>query len=82
VSLIVSLMTLVAASGTRTDAVASSPRTLTFEQRLEAQRRIEEVLWYLVRPSNCAGAGSYEDDGNPAAGTRDESIAASPNACP
>ncbi len=38
--------------------------------------------WYLVRPANCGGRGTY-DDGSPGLfAPRDASIAAAPGACP
>jgi hypothetical protein len=41
-----------------------------------------DALWYLVRPRNCAGAGTYDSDGPAQAAPRDAEIAASPAACP
>lgn len=38
--------------------------------------------WYLVRGSNCAGAGTYDDPAGSQAGPRDAAIAASASACP
>lgn len=39
-------------------------------------------FWYLVRGSNCAGAGTYDDPAASRAGPRDAAIAASAGACP
>ena len=41
-----------------------------------------DALWYLVRPRNCAGAGTYDSNGPAQAAPRDAEIAASPAACP
>lgn len=39
-------------------------------------------VWYLVRPVNCAGAGTYDTASAAQSGSRDVEIAASPSACP
>jgi len=39
-------------------------------------------LWHLVRPINCAGAGSFDSGAPSQSGSTDAEIAASPNACP
>lgn len=39
-------------------------------------------LWFLVRPVNCGGAGTYDEDGSGQAAPRDAGVAASPGACP
>ena len=39
-------------------------------------------FWYLVRGSNCGGAGTYNDPPGSRSASRDAGIAASPNACP
>jgi len=41
-----------------------------------------EAFWYLVRPMNCGGSGTYDEPAGGQAGSRDAEIAASPNACP
>lgn len=40
-----------------------------------------EGFWYLVRPTNCGGAGSYDGGGNRQAALRDPGIAVSPSRC-
>ena len=43
---------------------------------------VNDGFWYLVRPANCGGGGSY-DSGHPSqSGLRDVEIAASAFACP
>jgi hypothetical protein len=39
-------------------------------------------FWYLVRPANCAGRGSYDSAGSGQVASRDAGIAASASACP
>jgi hypothetical protein len=39
-------------------------------------------FWYLVRPVNCGGPGTYDSGGAGQSGSRDAEIAASANACP
>ncbi len=41
-----------------------------------------EGRWYLVRPVNCGGAGSYDDADTHQSGSRDAGIQSSPSACP
>jgi hypothetical protein len=41
-----------------------------------------DALWYLVRPRNCAGAGTYDSGAGAQAAPRDAEIAASAAACP
>jgi hypothetical protein len=38
-------------------------------------------FWYLIRPTNCVGPGSYDSGGPSQLAPRDDAIAASPNAC-
>lgn len=38
-------------------------------------------FWYLVRPTNCGGAGSFDGAGSHQAGPRDQGINASPTSC-
>lgn len=38
--------------------------------------------WYLVRPNNCGGKGTYDDASPGLAAPRDTAIAAAPGACP
>ena len=40
------------------------------------------ATWYLARPLDCAGTGSYDGPSPPQAGPRDPGITASPYACP
>jgi hypothetical protein len=40
-----------------------------------------EAFWYLVRPANCGGAGTYDDDGPGLSGSRDAGILASGGDC-
>jgi hypothetical protein len=42
----------------------------------------DEGFWYLVRPSNCGGAGSFDGGGSRQVAPRDPGIAASPSSCP
>lgn len=42
----------------------------------------DEGFWYLVRPSNCGGAGSFDGGGSRQAASRDPGIAAAPSSCP
>jgi hypothetical protein len=39
-------------------------------------------FFYLVRPMNCGGPGSYDTADGSQVGSRDAEIAASPHACP
>jgi hypothetical protein len=64
---------------TATDACAvdeTADTALTFA----ADPAAGAAYWFLVRPTTCGGAGSY-DDGTQQ-GSRDAEIGASPNACP
>src|SRR5262245_14256461 len=40
------------------------------------------AYWYLVRPCNCVGSGSYDTGAASQVGSRDAGINASPQACP
>jgi len=42
----------------------------------------DDGFWYLVRGTNCAGAGSYDEGGASQSGSRDAEIGASTSACP
>jgi len=42
----------------------------------------QQDSWYLVRPANCGGNGSYDSDGLSQVGSRDPGIDASGAACP
>jgi len=41
-----------------------------------------EVFWFLVRPTNCAGAGTWDSGGTTQIQLRDTTLEASPNTCP
>ena len=79
-----SLTTLVASGGDYSVATSSCVIAGTrFAQALSpAPPAGGEVLWLLVRPRNCGGAGSFDSGGPAQASPRDVGIAASGNSCP
>jgi hypothetical protein len=42
----------------------------------------DQGFWYLVRPVNCGGSGSFDGAGSDQAGPRDPGINAAPQSCP
>jgi hypothetical protein len=69
------------------DYAVSTQRCLASDQAATAYIETDspdsgESFWYLVRPRNCGGAGSYDEPTGGQVGSRDAGIAASPNACP
>jgi hypothetical protein len=79
-----SLTTLLSTSG---DFSISTDRCLTDDTTVNqaddrAALPAPGGVWYLVRPVNCGGSGSFEDGSSSQYGPRGPGIAASPSSCP